>query len=77
MEKTQRELLLETWQAMYGVPGTEEKGMVGDVKIIIGHLSTLNGQVGRNTTWRKIIAGAGGTALLLIISVLLHLMGIY
>jgi len=33
-EKTQKQFIAETYQAVFGVPGTEEKGIAGDLKDI-------------------------------------------
>ena len=48
------ELLVELKTAMLGVRNTEDNGMVGDIKEIKAHLTIINGDVNRNTIWRKI-----------------------
>jgi len=32
MDKTQKEMVQEIWQALYGVPDTKDAGMYGDLK---------------------------------------------
>ena len=55
LEKTQRQMLQEVYQAVIGIPNNpDENGIIGDVREIKVHLQTLNGQVARNTMFRKI-----------------------
>jgi len=37
-----------------GVPGTDDRGMAGSIKVVEAHLEQLNGQVKQNTMFRKI-----------------------
>ena len=43
-EKTTKQLAFETHQAVFGVPDTEEKGMVGDIKDIKELIIVQNGR---------------------------------
>ena len=44
-----------------------------DIPKIIEHLSNLNGCVGKNTIWRKVIIAVGSSALLMVFSWLCYL----
>jgi len=35
MEKTQKAMIQEIWQGVYGVPNTDDKGMCGDIKLML------------------------------------------
>lgn len=54
VEKTQKQMIQETHQGMFGVGGTEDKGLIGDVKEI---KRDLNGRVSRNSRLIFIIIG--------------------
>lgn len=66
-------LVQETHQALLGIRGTDDRGLVGDVKEMKGELKAVNKRMddveeatGKNTNdikWIKRIGGAGGTAL--------------
>jgi len=45
--KTQRKLTEEVWQGLYGVPGTDENGLLGDVKALVAHVAKQNGRIRR------------------------------
>lgn len=47
----------EVHQAVLGVPGTEDKGLVGDIKEVKGDVKNQNGRVRRNSARIAIIAG--------------------
>jgi len=51
--KSLAEMIGELYAVTMGVPGTEEKGIVGDVREIKKELKELNGCVKTNTAWRK------------------------
>ncbi len=53
MAKTTDEMIKDLYIVMLGVPGTDEKGMAGDVRDMNKELKLLNGAVKTNTTWRK------------------------
>jgi len=80
MKPAERDKLTqETHQALLGIPGTADKGLVGDVRELKGDLKHMNGRVGdvveqtdKNTNdikWIKRIGGAGGTALTALIGI--------
>ena len=46
-EKTQRAILQEIHQVVIGIPGTEEHGMVGDLKETKALLLTQNKRIGK------------------------------
>jgi len=48
------ELVTKLYTCSMGIENTDDNGMAGDVKDIKVHLKALNGQVDRNTTFRKI-----------------------
>ena len=65
--KTPDEMIGELYTVILGVPGTEEGGMAERSRLmakrcesIETHLKQLNGQVTRNTTWRKAFCWALG-----------------
>jgi len=69
-EKTQRQIALEVHQGMFGVEGTEDKGLIGDIKEMSKKLDVVNGRTRRNETRSKVnqaiigilIGGSGITA---------------
>lgn len=73
-EKTQKDKINEIHVVMLGVPGTADKGFVGDVKEIKTHLDTLNGQVRANTFFRKIGTWISGAMFLALVSLLVKLL---
>lgn len=69
-DKTEKELIQELHQGVYGIPGTEEKGLIGDVKDLIGVIQIQNGRIGKNEQhisriWGILIGvgAVGGTGL--------------
>ena len=50
-DKTQKEMIQEIHQGMFGVPDTEDTGLVGQVK-------KINGRVSRNSKLIFLIIGA-------------------
>jgi len=53
LKKTQEEMMSEMYVVIMGVPGTEQKGLCGDVKDIKADVRRINGDVQANTAWRK------------------------
>ena len=53
MPKTESEMIQELYTVTIGIPGTRNKGIIGDVREIKTELQRLNGSVTTNTTWRK------------------------
>ncbi len=49
--KTQREMIQEIHQGLFGIPNTEDNGLVGQVK-------KINGRVSRNSKFIYLIIGA-------------------
>jgi len=77
-EKTQKRLIQETHQGMFGVPGTDDKGLVGDVKGIKMDIREQNGRVRKNSKLIYIIMGVlitAGALGGLEIGDILHLLG--
>ena len=65
MKASERDILIhDIWKGIYGIPGTAEKGMMGDIKEIIEGQRVQNGSILRNTIWRRVICGVGGASLL-------------
>ena len=48
-EKTNKQRILEVHQVLLGIEGTEEKGLVGEVKEINTHLKAQNASILKNT----------------------------
>ncbi len=46
-DKTQKQMIYETHQAMFGVGGSEDTGLVGDVKEIKTNVKAQNSRVGK------------------------------
>ena len=44
----------EMHTVMLGVPGTEEKGLAGDLKELVIQVKGINGSVKKNTSWREL-----------------------
>jgi len=66
-EKTQKQMTYETHQAVLGIEGTEDKGLVGDVKEIKADVKSQNKRVTKLEGKQRLIygliigaAGAGG-----------------
>ncbi|KKN76890.1 hypothetical protein LCGC14_0365410 [marine sediment metagenome] len=67
-DKERDKLAQETHQALLGIPGTEDKGLVGDVKEMKSEMKKMNSKVQGNTIRSKVnqaiiaivILGAGG-----------------
>ena len=47
-------LARETHQALLGIPGTDEKGLVGDVKELTERIASQNGKVRGNEVRSKV-----------------------
>jgi len=61
-------LIRQVHQSIYGVAGTEDKGMAGDVKTIKDCLNNVKKDVTKNTAWRKDSKGMVGGLFAIIIS---------
>lgn len=57
-EKTQKQLIQEVHQGLYGVKGTADKGLTGDFKDLVIELKKINGRVSRNSRLVFIMVGA-------------------
>jgi len=44
-EKTNKELIQEVWQGIYGVENTEENGMIGDLKDLKAYVKKQNNRI--------------------------------
>ena len=53
-------MIQELYTVILGVPNTADKGMAKQVSLIEQHLRQLNGDVQKNTTWRKAFCWALG-----------------
>ena len=60
MQKTTDDMIRELHTVVFGVPGTDEKGMAGKINDIDDKLTEVNGSVKTNTTWRKAFCWALG-----------------
>jgi len=53
MNKTMEQMVQELYTVMLGIPGTSEKGACQKITEIERHLREINGEVQKNTAWRK------------------------
>lgn len=56
-EKTQKQMIQETHQGMFGVEGSDDKGLVGDVKELVVDVKEQNGRVRKNSKIIYVIVG--------------------
>ena len=63
------EMLHRIYQGLYGVPGSDDKGLLGKVNDIDSKLDKINGAVRMNTAWRKAIIWTTGALVALLITV--------
>ena len=69
LKPTERDnLLIELKTALVGIEGTEDNGIVGDVKEIKKSLGKVKIDVAKNTTWRKAGMGIIGSLITVLIS---------
>jgi len=53
LKKSQEEMMADLYVVMMGIPGTDDRGLVGDVKDIKNDVRRINGDTHTNTAWRK------------------------
>ena len=71
---TPEAMIREMYQVIVGLPGNpKDNGMIGDVEEILEHLKILNGQVARNTTFRKIGTWVSGATVIALFGMLANL----
>ncbi len=46
-DKSNKQLIQELHQGIYGVPGTEDKGMIGDMKDLVVTVKKQNARIGK------------------------------
>ena len=68
------ELLIQLSTAVLGVKDSEDKGMAGDIKELAKQQKITNGQVGKNTTFRKIGTWIGSALCLAIIGLCIKIL---
>jgi len=74
MAKTVEEMVQELSQAVIGIPeNPDDNGLIGDVSEIMKLLKALNGQVAKNTMFRRIGTWVTGALVLAILSLLVTL----
>jgi len=76
MQKTSDDMIKELHTVVFGVPGTDEKGMAKQVNDIGKDLRILNGAVKTNTTWRKALCWSLGILTAAGIGVILHILSV-
>ena len=59
-ELSEKQILHEIHTVLLGVPGTAEKGVVGDMKELSKQVQGISRAVQINTTWRKALAWVVG-----------------
>lgn len=67
-KKTQAAMVSDIHVSLFGVEGSADRGVVGDVKSIDKQLKILNGSVKTNTAWRKALVWTMGFIFLSIIA---------
>ena len=73
-DKTDHEMIREIWQGLYGVPETDERGCVGEIREINEHLKVLNGEVKSNSAFRRITLKLGlPTIIIAIIGIIIKM----
>ena len=70
LEKTEKQLIQELHQGLYGIPNTEEKGLCGDVKELVKEVRNQNTRIRKNEKkiayiWGILVGlgAAGGTGI--------------
>ena len=58
-EPTQKELTKQVHQGLFGVNDTDDKGLVGDVKLLIQHVDRQNGRIRKLEISVAMIIGTG------------------
>ena len=53
MTKSTDQMIQELYTVVIGVPQTEQKGVVGDIREIKSEIRRINGCVQSNTAWRR------------------------
>jgi len=56
-EKTQKKMIQEVHQGLFGVEGTDDKGLVGDVKELEKYVRTQNSRVTKMEGKQKLVYG--------------------
>ena len=73
-DKTQEQILLEIYHVVVGIPENPyDNGIVGDITEMKNLFKDLNGQVAKNTMFRKIGTWITGALVLAILSLLVTL----
>jgi len=74
--KTTDDMIKELHTVVFGVPGTDEKGMAKQVNDIERDLRTLNGAVKTNTSWRKALCWSLGILTAAGTGVIIHILSV-
>jgi len=61
--KTNRQMIEEIYTVLLGVPGTEDNGLVGELKDLGRQVQGISRAVQTNTTWRKALMWVVGIIL--------------
>jgi len=68
--------LIELYTAVLGVPGTDDKGMAGDIKELEKHTKRQNGRISKNTIYIVALFGLMAGLGLLEGTGIIHLFGV-
>ena len=74
--KTPDQMIADIYVVLLGIPGTDEKGVVGEIKDINKHLRELNGTVANNTKRYSECSSSVKWIRLIICGIVLVLIGI-
>lgn len=72
--KTNREMIEEIYTVLLGVPGTDERGVVGDIRSLSEQVRGISRAVQTNTTWRRTLVWLMGvliTAVIIVATIVL------
>jgi len=67
------ELLIKLATCVVGIENTDDKGMAGDLKEVRKHLEILNGQVSKNTQFRKLGIWISGVIITAVLTLLVKI----
>ncbi len=62
--KTNKQLLAEIHTVLLGIPGSDDKGLVGTVAQLCAQVQGMSRAVQANTTWRKALAWMVGVVVI-------------
>jgi len=76
MLKSTDDMIKELHTVVFGVPGTDDKGMAKQVNDIGKDLRALNGAVKTNTSWRKAMCWSLGVLTAVGMGIIIHILSV-